>query len=95
MHFELQRYTVCPAQAGVEWTGQAMATSFTKGDKVRWKTPQGETEGTVVRQVTASTKAGGHTAKATTSAPQVEVKSAKTGRTAIHKPTSLKKAAKS
>jgi hypothetical protein len=71
-----------------------MATSFSKGDKVRWKTPQGETEGTVVRTVTTSAKAGGHTAKASKSAPQIEVKSAKTGRTAIHKPSALKKAGK-
>ncbi len=68
-----------------------MAT-LNKGDKVEWNTPQGKTEGTVTRKVTGSAKAGGHTAKASAGEPQFEVKSAKTGRTAIHKPGALKKA---
>lgn len=60
-------------------------SSVKPGDRVEWKTPQGKTQGRVARRVTGTAKAGGHTAKASASEPQYEVKSAKTGRTAIHK----------
>ncbi len=63
-----------------------------KGDKVKWETSQGETQGTVEKIVTSTTKVKGHTAKATKEDPQVMVKSDKSGRTAIHKPEELKKA---
>lgn len=61
------------------------------GTKVKWDTPQGETQGTVTRKVTGSAKAGGHTAKASEAEPQYEVKSDKSGKTAIHKPDALKR----
>ncbi len=63
-----------------------------KGDKVKWNTSQGETEGTVTRKVTGPAKAGGHVAKASPDEPQYEVKSASSGKTAIHKGEALKKA---
>ena len=70
-----------------------MATKPLKaGDKVKWGTPQGETHGKVVAKVASTAKAGGHTAKASSSEPQYRVKSAKTGKEAIHKPAALKKA---
>lgn len=62
-----------------------------KGDKVKWNTSQGETEGTVTRKVTGTAKAGGHVAKASPDEPQYEVKSASSGKTAIHKGEALKK----
>ncbi len=62
------------------------------GDKVKWGTPQGETQGTVEKKVTSTTKVKGHTAKPTKDAPQFVVKSAKSGKTAVHKPDELKKA---
>ena len=62
-----------------------------KGDPVEWSTSQGRTEGTVVHKVTGTAHAGGHTAKASPEAPQYEVKSDKTGKTAIHRPGSLHK----
>lgn len=62
-----------------------------KGDKVTWDSSSGEIEGTVESIVTKTTKVKGHTAKATPDAPQVKVKSAKTGAVAIHKPEELKK----
>jgi hypothetical protein len=68
-----------------------MAKNLTKGDKVRWDTSQGETHGTVVSKVTAPAKAGGHTAKASKEAPQYRVKSAKTGKEAIHHAEELKR----
>lgn len=62
-----------------------------KGDEVSWNTPQGKTHGTVTRKVTGEAQAGGHTAKASGDAPQFEVRSARTGRKAIHKAEALKK----
>ena len=69
-----------------------MATKTLKvGDKVRWDTPQGETHGKVVKKETGTSKAGGHTAKATKAEPQYRVKSDKSGKEAVHKPAELKK----
>lgn len=68
-----------------------MPDALKPGDKVRWNTSQGPTEGTVQRKVTGRAKAGGHTAQATKDAPQYEVQSAKSGKTAIHKAEALKK----
>lgn len=65
--------------------------TFKSGDKVKWDTPQGETHGKVVKKETSTTKAGGHTAKATKDDPQYRVKSAKSGKEAVHKPDQLKK----
>ena len=62
-----------------------------KGDKVSWKTPRGETHGTVEKVVTSTTKVKGHTAKATKEEPEVLVKSDKSGKEAVHKPDALKK----
>jgi hypothetical protein len=67
-------------------------SKLTKGDKVSWNTPQGKTEGTVTAKVTGTAKAGGHTAHASAEEPQFRVKSAKSGKTAIHKEAALKKA---
>lgn len=69
-----------------------MTTLPKKGDKVSWGTSQGKTEGTVEKVVTSTTKVKGHTAKATKENPEVLVKSAKSGKEAVHKPGELKKA---
>ncbi len=69
-----------------------MKTPPKKGTKVRWDTPQGETTGVVEKTVTSTTKVKGHTAKATKDAPQVVVKSSKSGKEAVHKPDELKSA---
>ena len=61
------------------------------GDEVTWGTAGGETHGTVEKIVTSTTKVKGHTAKATKDEPQVLVKSAKSGKEAVHKPEELKK----
>lgn len=61
------------------------------GDKVEWGTSQGKTTGKVVKKETSTTKAGGHTAKATKDDPQYRVKSDKSGKEAVHKPDELKK----
>ena len=61
-----------------------------KGAKVQWNTSQGETTGTVEKIVTSTTTVKGHTAKATKTAPEVVVRSSKTGKKAVHKPDALK-----
>ena len=68
-----------------------MAKALKAGDTVKWDTPQGETKGKVVRKVTKTEKAGGHTAKASKDDPQFRVKSAKSGKEAIHKAEGLTK----
>ena len=69
-----------------------MAKALKPGDKVTWGTSGGETQGTVEKKVTSETKIKGHTAKATKDDPQYVVKSAKSGKEAVHKPSDLKKA---
>lgn len=64
---------------------------FKKGDEVGWNTSQGRTHGTVTRKVTGEAQTGGHTAKALPAEPQFEVRSARTGRKAVHKAEALKK----
>ena len=66
-----------------------MATLPKNGDKVSWGTPQGETHGVVKKVVQSTTKVKGHMAKATKDHPEVLVKSAKTGKEAVHKPDEL------
>lgn len=68
-----------------------MADKLKPGDKVSWGTSGGETHGTVEKKVTGTTQIKGHTAKATKEDPQFVVKSAKSGKAAVHKPSDLKK----
>lgn len=67
---------------------------FKKGDHVEWDSSGGHSEGEIVREVTTETKIKGHVAKASKDEPQYEVKSDKSGKTAIHKPEELKKSEK-
>ncbi|VWX61338.1 conserved hypothetical protein [Burkholderiales bacterium 8X] len=60
------------------------------GDKVDWNTSQGKTTGVVTRKITSTTQIQGHTAKATKDKPEYEVKSAKSGKKAIHSADALK-----
>ena len=62
-----------------------------KGDHVSWKSHGTTTEGTVERKITSDTEASGRTVRASKDEPQYEVKSEKSGRTAVHKPDALKK----
>jgi hypothetical protein len=61
------------------------------GNKVAWNTPQGQTHGKVVQKVTGTAKAGGHTATATKSDPEFRVKSARSGKEAIHRAGVIRK----
>jgi hypothetical protein len=66
-----------------------MAQEFSKGDHVSWKSHGGEAEGTVQRKITEDTEAAGRTVRASEDDPQYEVKSEKSGGTAVHKPSAL------
>ncbi|HVM27146.1 MAG TPA: DUF2945 domain-containing protein [Mycobacteriales bacterium] len=60
-----------------------------KGDEVTWKTHGTTTEGTVEEEITSDTEAAGRTVRARDDDPQYLVKSAKTGKEAVHKPSAL------
>ncbi|MGX5657046.1 DUF2945 domain-containing protein [Geodermatophilus nigrescens] len=66
-----------------------MADEFTKGDHVTWNSHGSKTEGEVTRKITKDTEAGGRKVKASSDEPQYEVKSDKSGKTAVHKPSAL------
>ena len=66
-------------------------TEFKKGDKVKWKSHGGDAVGKVEKKITSETEAGGRKVKASKDEPQYEVKSYKSGGTAVHKPSALKK----
>ena len=68
-----------------------MSDEFKKGDHVTWKSHGSEASGTVQRKITSDTEASGRTVKASKDDPQYEVKSEKSGRTAVHKPGALHK----
>ena len=68
-----------------------MADDFEKGDHVTWNSHGSTTEGTVTKEITEETEAGGRTVKASSDDPQYEVESDKSGKTAVHKPSALDK----
>jgi hypothetical protein len=72
------------------------AEDIKNGDSVTWNSQQGRIKGQVVKKVTKNEniKVGQdktRKVKATSTQPQVVVKSDKTGKQAVHKPESLKK----
>jgi len=69
-----------------------MPEGFKPGDRVRWSSHGGEAVGTVERRITEDTEAGGRTVRASPGEPQYLVRSAKSGRTAVHKPDALTRA---
>ena len=66
-----------------------MADDVEKGDHVTWNSHGSTAEGTVVRKITSDTEASGRTVRASDEDPQYEVKSEKSGGTAVHKPGAL------
>ena len=68
-----------------------MADRLTKGDEVKWNTPQGKTTGTVEKKLTSDTKIKGHEVKASKEDPRFVVKSDKSGDEAAHKADALEK----
>ena len=68
-----------------------MADDFSKGDHVTWNSHGSKAEGTVTREITEETEAGGRKVKASSDDPQYEVESEKSGKTAVHRPSALEK----
>ncbi|AQS66159.1 DUF2945 domain-containing protein [Streptomyces pactum] len=62
-----------------------------KGDKVAWNTHGNRTEGEVEKKITERTEAAGRTVDASPDDPQYQVRSDKSGKSAVHKPSALKK----
>lgn len=62
---------------------------LSKGDEVSWQTHGTTTHGTVERKITSDTEAAGRTVRADQDDPQYLVKSAKTGKQAVHTPAVL------
>ncbi|HET9381976.1 MAG TPA: DUF2945 domain-containing protein [Streptomyces sp.] len=62
-----------------------------KGDKVAWSSHGGRAEGEVEKKITERTEAGGRTVDASPEEPQYQVRSEKSGGSAVHKPSALKK----
>ena len=68
-----------------------MSQEFEEGDKVEWNTPQGKTQGTVIKKLTSRTRVGGQTVAASEKDPRYLVESEKSGKEAAHKPDALDK----
>ncbi|MFF7341938.1 DUF2945 domain-containing protein [Streptomyces sp. NPDC008163] len=71
--------------------GKGKAKKLSHGDDVTWKSHGQEIEGPVTRKFDKRAEAAGRTVDASKDEPQYEVKSDKTGATAVHKPESLRK----
>ncbi|GAB3355287.1 hypervirulence associated TUDOR domain-containing protein [Modestobacter lapidis] len=67
-----------------------MADEFRKGDHVSWNSHGSQAEGTVERRITEDTEASGRTVRAGEEDPQYEVRSEKSGTTAVHRPGALR-----
>ena len=68
---------------------EASDEEFSKGDRVTWNSHGSTAEGTVERKITSDTEASGRTVRASEDEPQYEVRSEKSGRTAVHRPGAL------
>lgn len=62
-----------------------------KGDEVAWSSHGGRAEGEVEKEITERTEAAGRTVDASPEEPQYQVRSEKSGRSAVHKPSALRK----
>lgn len=66
-----------------------MGDDLTKGDHVTWKSHGSTVEGTVEEKITKDTEAAGRTVRASPDDPQYRVRSDKSGKDAVHKPSAL------
>ncbi|GGS36379.1 hypervirulence associated TUDOR domain-containing protein [Streptomyces violaceus] len=62
-----------------------------KGDEVTWSSHGSRTEGEVEKEITERTRAAGRTVDASSDDPRYQVRSDKSGRSAVHKPSALKR----
>lgn len=63
---------------------------FDKGDDVTWSSHGQTVHGEVVEEITEDTEAAGRTVRASQDDPQYRVRSDKSGKDAVHKPSALK-----
>ena len=63
--------------------------TYRKGDEVTWRSHGQTVHGEVVEEITEDTEAAGRTVRASEDDPQYRVRSDKTGKDAVHKPTAL------
>ena len=68
-----------------------MSKQFRKGDKVEWDSHGGTAEGEVEEKITSDTEAAGRRVRASKDEPQYRVRSEKSGRDAVHKPSALRR----
>ena len=68
-----------------------MAKQLKKGDEVTWQSHGQTVPGAVEKKIAKRTEEAGRTVAASPDDPQYLVKSAKTGKEAVHKPESLKR----
>jgi hypothetical protein len=66
-----------------------MAEEIHEGDHVRWKSPGGQAEGPVLREITEDPETAGRTVGASEQEPQYEVRSDTSGGTAVDRPGAL------
>ena len=64
---------------------------LSKGDEVEWNSHGAKVPGVVEKEITTETKAAKREVKASKDDPQYLVKSDKSGKEAVHKPSALKK----
>ncbi|WP_367129692.1 DUF2945 domain-containing protein [Saccharothrix sp. HUAS TT1] len=67
-----------------------MGEEFRKGDEVEWSSHGSTTHGEVVEEITEDVEAAGRKVRASEEDPQYRVRSAKSGRDAVHKPSALR-----
>lgn len=68
-----------------------MTEKLKKGDKVQWKTSQGNTTGIVKKKLTSPIEIKGHHVAASKENPEYLVETSESKKEAAHKPESLKK----
>ncbi|MEU3647450.1 DUF2945 domain-containing protein [Lentzea sp. NPDC034063] len=64
---------------------------YEPGDQVEWSSHGSQTHGEVVEEITGETRAAGRKVAASEEEPQYRVRSAKSGKDAVHKPDALRK----
>ncbi|MFD4025787.1 DUF2945 domain-containing protein [Streptomyces sp. NPDC058576] len=64
---------------------------LSKGDKVSWKSHGHTVTGKIKKKIAGRAEAAGRTVEASKEKPQYEVKSDKSGRDAVHKPSALRR----
>ncbi|MFF1326259.1 DUF2945 domain-containing protein [Streptomyces chartreusis] len=79
------------ARKARETSGRGNDRRLTQGDEVTWNSHGSTTEGTVERKITRRTEAAGRTVDASPEDPQYEVRSDRSARSAVHKPSALRK----